>query len=117
MGGAFARFVQLGLGRVIIGLLEGLLVGPDELPIRKRIRAVLKRLKVSQVGPSLVPTSTGRASGFRWVKLGLKGNRLGWPFKPKKAAVSSPTKLVYEFRLPLSLQQPHAKEPKLVYEV
>jgi hypothetical protein len=42
--------VQLGLGRVVIGLLEGLLVGPEELPIRKRIRAVLQSLKASKVG-------------------------------------------------------------------
>ena len=110
-------FVLLGMGQVVIGLLEGLLVGPDELPIRKRIRAVLKRLKVSKVGPSLVPTSTGRASGFRRVKLGLKGNGLGWPFKPKKAAVSGPTKLAYEVHLPSSSQRPHAEELKLAFKV
>jgi hypothetical protein len=52
-------FVQLGLGRVIAGLLEGLLVGPDDVPIRKRIRAVLKRIKASKAGPVLVPTSNG----------------------------------------------------------
>jgi hypothetical protein len=102
----------LGLGRVVTGLLEGLLVGPDELTIRKRIRAVLKRLKASKVGPYLEPTSNGRASGFRRVKLGLKGNGLGWPIKPKKAAVSGPTKLASKVRLPSSSQRPHAEEPK-----
>jgi hypothetical protein len=102
LGGAFARVVQLGLGRVIAGLLEGLLVGLDDVPIRKRIRAVLKRLKASKAAPILVPTSNGRASGFCRVKLGLKGNGLGWSFKPKKATVSGPTKLASEVRLPLS---------------
>ena len=98
-------FVQLGLARVVTGLLEGLLVGPEELPIRKQIRVVLQRLKGPKVGPSLVPNSTGQASGFCRVKLGLKGNGLGWPFKPKKVAVPGSTKLV------------HAEEPKLVSEI
>ena len=73
------------------------------MPIHKRIRAILKRLKVSKVGPSLVPTSIGRVSGFRRAKLGLKDNGLGWPFKPKKAALSGPTKLAYKVCLPSSL--------------
>jgi hypothetical protein len=113
-------FVQLGLGRVAIGLLEGILSGPDELPIRKRIRAVLKRLKASKDGPSLVPTSTGRVSGFRRVKLGLKG--IGRSFKSKKAAMSGPTcsnveaKLASEVRLPSSTQRTHA-ESKLASEI
>jgi hypothetical protein len=94
--------VQLGLGRVVIGLLEGLLVGLDELPMRKRIRAVLKSLKASKVGPPLVPTSMGRASGFRRLKVGLKGNGLGWPFKTKKASVAGPIMMAFEVRRPLS---------------
>jgi hypothetical protein len=94
--------LQLGLGRVLIGLLENLLIGPDELPMRKRIRAVLKSLKASKVGPSLVPTSTGRARGFHKVKLGLKGNGLGCPFKPKKATVPGPSMMASEVRLPSS---------------
>jgi hypothetical protein len=81
-------FVQLGLGRVVNGLLEGLPIGPDELPILKRIRAVLIRLKAFKDGPSLVATSTRRVSGFRKVKLGLKDIGFGWSFKPKKAAMS-----------------------------
>jgi hypothetical protein len=64
-----------------------------------------------------VPTSIGRACGFRRVKLGLKGNGLGWSFKPKKAAVSGPTKLVFEVCLPSSSQRPHAEESKLASEV
>jgi hypothetical protein len=110
-------FVQLGLGQVIAGLLEGLLVGPDDVPIRKRIRAVLKRIKASKAGPVLVPTSNGQASGFRGVKLGLKGNGLGWSFKPKKDAVSGPTKLASEVRLPSSSRRPLAEELKLAVEV
>jgi hypothetical protein len=51
------------------------------------------------------------------VKLGLKGNELGWLIKPKKAAVSGPTKLASEVRSPSSLQQPHAEEPKQASEV
>ena len=106
------------MGQVVTGLLEGLLVGPDELPIRKQIRVVLlKRLKVSKVGPSLVPTSTRRASGIRRVKLGLKGNGLGCSFKPKKAAVSGPTKMASEIHLPLPSQRPHVEESKLTSEV
>jgi hypothetical protein len=81
-------FVHLGLGRVVNGLLEGLPIGPDELPILKRIRAVLIRLKVFKDGPSLVATSTGRVNGFRRVKLGLKDIGLRRSFKPKKAAIS-----------------------------
>jgi hypothetical protein len=110
-------FVQLGLGRVIAGLLEGLLVGLDDVPICKRIRAVLKRIKASKAGPVLVPTSNGRASGFCRVKLGLKGNGLGCSFKPKKAVVYGPSKLASEVRLPLSSQRPLAEESKLAVEV
>jgi hypothetical protein len=51
------------------------------------------------------------------VKLGLKGNELGWPIKPKKAAVSGPTKLAFEVRSPSSSQQPHPEEPKQASEV
>ena len=68
-------------------------------------------------GPSLVPTSTGQASGFHRVKLGLKGNGLGWSFKPKKAAVSGPTKLASKVCLPSSSQRPYAEELKLAFEV
>jgi hypothetical protein len=51
------------------------------------------------------------------VKLGLKGNELGSPIKPKKAAVSGPTKLASEVRSPSSSQRPHVEEPKQASEV
>jgi hypothetical protein len=51
------------------------------------------------------------------VKLGLKGNGLGWSFKPKKAAMSGPSKLASKARLPSSSQQPLAEESKLAVEV
>jgi hypothetical protein len=51
------------------------------------------------------------------VKLGLKGNGLGWSFKPKKAAVFGPSKLASEVRVPSSSQRPLAEELKLAVEV
>jgi hypothetical protein len=94
--------VQFGVGRVVIGLLEGLLVGPDEIPMRKRIRAVLKNLKAAKVGTPLVPISMGRSSGFRRLRGGLKGYGPGWPFKSKKASASGPSMKASEVRRPSS---------------
>jgi hypothetical protein len=94
--------VRFGVGQVVIGLLEGLLVGPDEMPMRKRIRAVLKNLKAATVGPPLVPISMGRSSGFRRLKVGLKGYGLGWPFKSKKASASGLSMKAPEVRRPSS---------------
>jgi hypothetical protein len=78
------------------------------------------KLTASKDGPSLVPTSTGRVSGFRRVKLGLKG--IGRSFKSKKVAMSGPkcsnveAKLASEVRLPSSTQRTHA-ESKLASEI
>jgi hypothetical protein len=55
-------FVSLGLGRVVIGLLDGLLNGPDDISVRKRLRAVLKVLKGSKgfgAGPASMVFSAG----------------------------------------------------------
>jgi hypothetical protein len=104
-------FVQCELGRVVTGLLEGLLIGPDDLPIRKRIKAVLKSLKVGD-GPALEFISTGHASGSYRVKLGRKRNGLGRLCKPKKAAEPGPFKLASGVHLLSSAQRSHAEEPK-----
>jgi hypothetical protein len=70
------------LGLVVSGLLEGLLNGPDGLPIRKRIKALLQRFKV---GAGLqLERSSGRVYGARREKLGRKINGLGWLIKSKK---------------------------------
>jgi hypothetical protein len=48
-------FVQLGMGRVVARLLEGLLNGLEGISIHKRVRAILKNLDGSMgfaVGPS-----------------------------------------------------------------
>jgi hypothetical protein len=93
------------------------------LSINKWIRAVLKKLRDSKVGPCLVPTSTGCVSGIRRLKLGLKGNGLGWYFKPKKVAVFGPTclnieaKLASKVRLASSSQRSHAESSKLAPDV
>lgn len=81
-------FFQLGLGQVFSGLLEGLLNGPEGIPVRKRVRAVLKILNGSKgigVGPSLLPISTGRVKGLPKMQLGLKGFGLWFPLKSKRA--------------------------------
>jgi hypothetical protein len=72
---------HLGLGRVFIGLLEGLLKGLINIPVSKRIRAVLKFLNGSKgfgLGPSSMASSTRRAFGF--CKFGL-----AFPLKSKRA--------------------------------
>ena len=56
-------FVHLGMGQVIIGLLDGLLNGPDDFPVRKWIRAVLKILKGSK-GFRAGPASTASSAGL-----------------------------------------------------
>jgi hypothetical protein len=64
--------VQLGLGRVVAGLLEGLLNGLEGISICKRIRAVLKSLDGPMgcgVGPPPLRTSSGRVKGLRKVQL------------------------------------------------
>jgi hypothetical protein len=51
------------MGQVLTGLLEGFLKGLEAIPLRKRIRAALKRLeglKGNKFGPSLKPKSIGR---------------------------------------------------------
>jgi hypothetical protein len=86
-------FVQLGLGRVVAGLLEGLLIGPKDISVRKRVRAVLKSLNGSKgfwFAPFL-PTDTGRVYGLRKVKSGLKGVGLGCSFKSKRAMRLKPS--------------------------
>jgi hypothetical protein len=79
--GELLGFAQLGLGRVMVGLLEGILDGPESLLVRKRVRAILKRLKGSKgfgVGPVSLPTSSGHVYGHRKGKSGLKGVGIGW---------------------------------------
>ena len=73
-------FVQLGLGRVVVGLLEGILDGLVGLSVRNRVIVTLKRLKGPKgfgVGPFFLPTSIGHVIGPRKGKLSLKGIGLG----------------------------------------
>jgi hypothetical protein len=73
-------FAQLGLGRVIAGLLEGILDGPENLSVRNKVRAALKRLKGPKgfrFGPISLPTSTGNTYGLHKGKPILKGVGLG----------------------------------------
>jgi hypothetical protein len=60
---------QIGLGRVWVGLLEGLLNGPKDLSVENRIRAVL-----------------GCLSGLKWLEYGQAGRNfgLGFHLKPKR---------------------------------
>jgi hypothetical protein len=61
-------FVQLGLGQVVAGLLEGLLNGPEGISIRKRVRVVLKSLDGPMgfgVGPSPLHMSSRRVKSLR----------------------------------------------------
>ena len=63
-----------------MGLLEGILDGPESLSVRNRVRAVLKWFKGSMgfgVGPFSLPTSTGHVYGQRKGKSGLKGVGIG----------------------------------------
>jgi hypothetical protein len=62
-------FAQLGLGRAVAGLLEGILDGPRCVSVRKRIRAVLKRLKGLKAG-GLGPHSLSTRCGVFGVGLG-----------------------------------------------
>jgi hypothetical protein len=62
-------FAQLGLGRAVAGLLEGILDGPRCVSVRKRIMAVLKRLKGLKVG-GLGPHSLSTRCGIFGVELG-----------------------------------------------
>jgi hypothetical protein len=72
-------FAQLGLGRAVAGLLEGILDGPRCVSVRKRIRAVLLRLKGLKDG-GLGPHSLSTRRGVFGVGLGrLKRVRV----KPK----------------------------------
>jgi hypothetical protein len=82
-------FVHLGLGRVLVGLLEGLLKGLVDIPISKRIRALLKTLNGSEglgVRPSFMTFSAGLANGFH--KIGF-----GFPLKPNR--VTQPSRRVW----------------------
>jgi hypothetical protein len=69
-------FFQLGLGlKIVTGLLESILVGPEDFSVQKRVRAVLKCLKAFKgwwAGPFLL-TNSGRRYGLRKVKLGHMG--------------------------------------------
>jgi hypothetical protein len=62
---------QLGLGRVWVGLLQGLLNGPKDLTVDKRIRAVLVSLKGIK--------GFGLSNGQAWRKIGL-----GFLLKPSR---------------------------------
>jgi hypothetical protein len=71
-------FAQLGLGRAVAGLLEGILDGPKSVNIRNRVRAVIKRLKgLKGGGLGLTTLSTrfgvglGRLKKMRMKPLGL----------------------------------------------
>jgi hypothetical protein len=100
-------FAQLGLGRVVVGLLEGILDGPESLSVCNRVRAVLKRLKGSmgfEVGPFSLPTSTRHIYGQRKGKSGLKGVGIGWLTKRVRMKPSLRTK-VHAVDLGLSSQQ------------
>jgi hypothetical protein len=59
-------FAQLGLGRAVAGLLEGILDGPRSINIRSRIWAVLKRLKGLK-GGGLGPPSLSTRCGVNGV--------------------------------------------------
>jgi hypothetical protein len=76
-------FVHLGLGRVLVGLLEGLLKGIGDIPVNKWIRALLKTLNGSKgLGPSFKAYSAGLANGLH--KIGF-----GFPLKPNRATQPS----------------------------
>jgi hypothetical protein len=81
-------FVHLGLGRVLVGLLEGILKGPGDIPVSKLIRALLKTLNGSKgfgVRPSFKTYFAGLANGLR--KIGF-----GFPLKPNR--VTRPSRQV-----------------------
>jgi hypothetical protein len=74
------EFAQLGLGQVVVGLLEGILDGPENLSVRSRVRAALQGLKGPKgfrFGPVSLPTSTGKAYRLRKGKPRLKGVGFG----------------------------------------
>jgi hypothetical protein len=82
-------FVQIGLGRVVAGLLEGLLNGPEGISIRKRVRAILETWNGSlgfAVGPPPLHPSSGRIKGLRLnpSRRG-KGVGIGLSLKSKRA--------------------------------
>jgi hypothetical protein len=89
-------FFHLGLGRIVIGLLEGLLAGPKELSFRKRVRATIKGLKGFikgyGAGPS-GPTSVGHRDGVRRLKMGHRGVGLGRFSKPKRVRRFKPQRV------------------------
>jgi hypothetical protein len=89
-------FFHLGLGRIVIGLLEGLLAGPKELSFRKRVRATIKGLKGFikgyGAGPS-GPTSVGRRDRIRRLKMGHRGVGLGCFSKPKRVRSFKPQRV------------------------
>ena len=70
-------FAQLGLGWVVVGLLEGILDGPESLSVRNRVKAVLKRLKDNKMlemfsafdkRKTSVDVSTPKVKGLRELK-------------------------------------------------
>jgi hypothetical protein len=63
-------------------LFEGLLAGFEGIPLRKRIRAVLKSLdgfKGIGFGPSLKPNPIGVLGFFLRCKLALRALGMGFP--------------------------------------
>jgi hypothetical protein len=79
-------FFQLEMVRVLTWLFEGLLVGFEGIPLRKRVRAVLKSLdgfKGIEFGPSLKPNPSGHLKCFRKAQTGFEGFGLGLSRKPK----------------------------------
>jgi hypothetical protein len=114
--GELLGFAQLGLGRVVVGLLEGILVGPKSLSVRNRVRAVLKRLKGSkgfEVGPFSLPISTGHVYRQHKGKSSLKGVGTGRLTKRVRLKPSLRTK-VQAVDLGPSSQQVYAGAEPLV---
>jgi hypothetical protein len=84
-------FVQLGLGRVVAVLLEGLINGPEGISIRKQVRAILKNLDGFMgfaVGPSHLHPFSASVKGLRKARLNpfrhCKGVGLGLSRKSKR---------------------------------
>jgi hypothetical protein len=87
-------FVQLVLGWVVAGLLEGLLNRPEGISAHKQVKVVLKSLdgpKGFRLGPSFLPTSTGRVNGLRKVQASLTVVGVGFPLKSKRETRLKPS--------------------------
>jgi hypothetical protein len=82
-------FVHLGMGRVMAGLLEGILNGPEGISIRKRVKAVLNSLDGPMgcgVGPPPSCTYPGRVKGRRVTRLKAQRFGVGFPIKSRVPA-------------------------------